>query len=98
VSFNVYVDPLFELPSDLPGANPTTNDRMIRYYCLMTKVDGLLGDSTVFFWAGCHTVRDAITCHHPPIPALSRVQSHEVKQHLHNSFKARLSILILSKT
>jgi hypothetical protein len=25
--------------SDLPGINPTTNDRMILYYCLMTKVD-----------------------------------------------------------
>jgi hypothetical protein len=25
--------------SDLPGVNPTTNDRMIIYYCLMTKVD-----------------------------------------------------------
>jgi hypothetical protein len=25
--------------SDLPGVNPATNDRMILYYCLMTKVD-----------------------------------------------------------
>jgi hypothetical protein len=39
VSFNAYVDPLFENPSDLPGVNPTTNDRMILYYGLMTKVD-----------------------------------------------------------
>jgi hypothetical protein len=39
VSFNAYVNPLFEIPSDLPGANPATNDRMILYYCLMTKVD-----------------------------------------------------------
>jgi hypothetical protein len=38
-SFNAYVDPLFEIPSDLPGVNPATNDRMILYYCLMTKVD-----------------------------------------------------------
>jgi hypothetical protein len=54
VTFNAYVDPLFEIPSDLLGVNPATNDRMILYYCLMTKVDGLLGDSTVFSWAGCH--------------------------------------------
>jgi hypothetical protein len=39
VSFNAYVDPLFEIPSDLPGDNPTTNDKMILYYCLMTEVD-----------------------------------------------------------
>jgi hypothetical protein len=26
-------------PSDLPGVNLTTNDRMILYFCLMTKVD-----------------------------------------------------------
>jgi hypothetical protein len=26
-------------PSDIPGVNPATNDRMILYYCLMTKVD-----------------------------------------------------------
>jgi hypothetical protein len=25
--------------SDLSGVNPATNDRMILYYCLMTKVD-----------------------------------------------------------
>jgi hypothetical protein len=48
MSFNAYVDPLFEIPSDLPGVNPATNDSMILYYCLMTKLDGLLGDSTVF--------------------------------------------------
>jgi hypothetical protein len=57
MSFNAYVDPLFEIPSDLPGVNPATNDRMILYCCLMTKVDVLLGDSTVFSWASCHTVR-----------------------------------------
>jgi hypothetical protein len=57
VSFNAYVNPLFEIPSDLPGVNPATNDRMILYYCLMTKVDGSLGDSTVFSWAGCHNFR-----------------------------------------
>jgi hypothetical protein len=39
VSFNAHVGPLFEIPSDLPSVNPTTNDRMILYYCLMTKVD-----------------------------------------------------------
>jgi hypothetical protein len=39
VSFNAYVDPLFEIPSNLPGVNLATNDRMILYYCLMTKVD-----------------------------------------------------------
>jgi hypothetical protein len=54
VSFNAYFDPLFEISSDLPGVNLATNDRMILYYCLMTKVHGLLGDSTVFSWAGCH--------------------------------------------
>jgi hypothetical protein len=32
-------DPLCEIPSDLPGINPATNDRMILYYCLMTKVE-----------------------------------------------------------
>jgi hypothetical protein len=48
VSFKAYVDPLFEILSDLPGVNPATNDRMMLYYCLMTKVDGLLGGSTVF--------------------------------------------------
>jgi hypothetical protein len=56
VGFNAYVDPLFEIPSDLPGVNPTTNDRMILYCCLMTRMDGLLGDSMVFSWAGCHRV------------------------------------------
>jgi hypothetical protein len=55
VSFNAYVDPLCWFPSDLPGVNPATNDRMILYYCLMTKVDGLLGDSTVFSCVGCHS-------------------------------------------
>jgi hypothetical protein len=55
VSFNAYVDPLFEISSGSPSVNPVTNDRMILYYCLMTKVDGLLGDSTVFFRAGCHS-------------------------------------------
>jgi hypothetical protein len=38
VSFNAYIRSLcFSI--DLPGVNPTTNDRMILYYCLMTKVD-----------------------------------------------------------
>jgi hypothetical protein len=32
-------DPLCEFPCDLPGVNPTTNDRMILYYRLMAKVD-----------------------------------------------------------
>jgi hypothetical protein len=43
---------------------------------------------------------DAITrCHHPPIPAPSRVESHQAKQlHLKATIIARLSILILSKT
>jgi hypothetical protein len=27
------------LSSDLPGVNPATYDRMVLYYCLMTKVD-----------------------------------------------------------
>jgi hypothetical protein len=45
-------------------------------------------------------IRDAITrCHHPPIPAPSRVESHQAKQlHLKATIIARLSILILSKT
>jgi hypothetical protein len=43
---------------------------------------------------------DAITRHpHPPIPAPSRVESHQAKQlHLKTTIIARLSILILSKT
>jgi hypothetical protein len=43
---------------------------------------------------------DAITQHHhPPIPASSRVESHQAKQlHLKATITARLSILILSKT
>jgi hypothetical protein len=45
-------------------------------------------------------IRDAITrCHHPPIPAPSRVESHQAKQlHLKTTIIARLSILILSET
>jgi hypothetical protein len=41
VSFDAYVVPLsyFLFPSDLSGVNPETNDRMILYYCLTTKVD-----------------------------------------------------------
>jgi hypothetical protein len=43
---------------------------------------------------------DDITWHqHPPIPAPSRVESHQAKQlHLNATITARLSILILSKT
>jgi hypothetical protein len=43
---------------------------------------------------------DAITRrHHPPIPAPSRVESHQAKQlDLKTTIIARLSILILSKT
>jgi hypothetical protein len=37
--------------------------------------------------------------HHPPIPAPSQVESHQAKQlHVKTTNKARLSILILSKT
>jgi hypothetical protein len=45
-------------------------------------------------------IRDAITWrHHPPIPAPSRVESHQAKQlHLKTTIIARLSILILNKT
>jgi hypothetical protein len=45
-------------------------------------------------------IRDAITWrHHPPIPAPSRVESHQAKHlHLKATIIARLSILILSKT
>jgi hypothetical protein len=45
-------------------------------------------------------IRDVITRrHHPPILAPCRVESHQAKQlHLKTTFKARLSILILSKT
>jgi hypothetical protein len=43
-------------------------------------------------------VHDAITRHHPPIPAPSRVESLQAKQlHLKTIIIARLSILILSK-
>jgi hypothetical protein len=43
---------------------------------------------------------DAITwCHHPPILAPSRVESHQAQQlHLKATIIARLNILILSKT
>jgi hypothetical protein len=46
------------------------------------------------------TIRDAITRrYHPPIPAPSRVESHQDKQlHLKTTIIARLSILILGKT
>jgi hypothetical protein len=54
VSFNAYLSILFCYVSDFTGVNPSTNHRMILYYCLMTKWIGL-GDSTVFSWAGCHT-------------------------------------------
>jgi hypothetical protein len=54
LSFNAYADPLLWFPSDLPGVNPTTNDGTILYYCLRTKVEWFLGDSTVFSLAGCH--------------------------------------------
>jgi hypothetical protein len=37
-----------------PGVNPTTNDKMILYYCLMIKVDWFR-HSTVFSWVGFHT-------------------------------------------
>jgi hypothetical protein len=45
-------------------------------------------------------IRDAVTRrHHPPIPAPSRVESHQAKQlHMKATIIARLSILILSKT
>jgi hypothetical protein len=45
-------------------------------------------------------IRDTITRrHHPLIPTPSRVESHQDKQlHLKTTIKARLSILILSKT
>jgi hypothetical protein len=45
-------------------------------------------------------IRDAITRRrHPPIPAPSRVESHQAKQlHLKTTIIARLSILILNKT
>jgi hypothetical protein len=46
VSFNayiyIYIDSCCYI-SDLLGVNPTTNDRMILYYCLMTKVDWFRG-------------------------------------------------------
>jgi hypothetical protein len=64
VSFNAYFDPLFEIPSDLPGVNPATNDRMILYYCLMTKVDGLLDDSMVFFLGGLSQLVSEPGCMH----------------------------------
>jgi hypothetical protein len=52
----IYIDPCCYI-SDLPGVNPATNDRMIPYYCIMTKVDWFIGlcGSTVFSLAGCHS-------------------------------------------
>jgi hypothetical protein len=45
-------------------------------------------------------IRDAITrCHHPPIPAPSRVEPHQAKQlHLKTTIIVRMSIQILNKT
>jgi hypothetical protein len=45
-------------------------------------------------------IRDAITRrHHPPIPAPSRVESHQAQQlHLKTTIITGLSILILNKT
>jgi hypothetical protein len=43
--------------SDLPGLNPATNDKMILYYCLMTKVDRSL--AIVRYFSGrVVTIRD----------------------------------------
>jgi hypothetical protein len=53
--------------SDSPGVNPATNDRMILYYCLTTKSGSVLGDSTVFSWAGCHNC--------PPVRAPTEVDA-----------------------
>jgi hypothetical protein len=39
VSFNAYMSILVAILSDLPGVNLATNDEIILYYCLMTKVD-----------------------------------------------------------
>jgi hypothetical protein len=39
VSFNAYVRSSMCYPSDLPGFDPTTYDRIILYYRLMTKMD-----------------------------------------------------------
>jgi hypothetical protein len=39
VSFNVYVDPLFEFQVIHRALTRLTNDMMILYYFLMTKVD-----------------------------------------------------------
>jgi hypothetical protein len=39
VSFNAHIFDPCCYSSDLPGVNPATNDRMILYYRLMTKVD-----------------------------------------------------------
>jgi hypothetical protein len=37
--FNAYVRSFVRIPSDLPGVNPATNDKMILYCRLMAKVD-----------------------------------------------------------
>jgi hypothetical protein len=41
--------------SDLPGVNTATYDMMVLYYCLNDQSGSVLGDSTVFSWAGCHS-------------------------------------------
>jgi hypothetical protein len=43
-SFNAYARSSLCVTSDLPGVNPTTLNRMILYYRLMTKWSGL-GDT-----------------------------------------------------
>jgi hypothetical protein len=55
-------------PSDLPGVNPATNDRMILYYCLNDQSGSVLGDSTVFSWAGCHSSFPKRGQHHRHAP------------------------------
>jgi hypothetical protein len=50
VGFNAYVRSSVSIPSDLPGVNPTTNDRVILYYCLMTKVDWFY--ATIQYFSG----------------------------------------------
>jgi hypothetical protein len=38
------------------------------------------------WWTSQEVVHDAITCRHPPIPAPSRVESKQDKQHLQQQF------------
>jgi hypothetical protein len=50
---HIYIDPCCYI-SDSPGVNPATNDRMILYYCLMTKVEWFRRSYDIFLGGLSH--------------------------------------------